>query len=91
MQVIWRKRGVWKKLSKYFERKEIISEPINDKIKIGNKPVLYRSLVDKNVYLIKCFFVERGKFSSCQAVENKYVVNTAFVSLYGCIKTIANK
>lgn len=72
------------------DKHEILSEPIfcNDRITIGNKPILYRRWVEKDVYSIKHLTDERGNFLSYQAVKNKYDVNIDFVSFNGCIKAI---
>lgn len=54
----------------------------NDRIKSGNKPVLW---VEKDYTSVN---TDRGNLSSYQAVVNKYDVNINFVYFTGCIREL---
>ena len=69
---------------------ELLAEPVfhNEKFKVGNMTIKYKTWMEKGVYCIGDFLKHDGEFLTFSEFETKYNIKTDFITFNGCIKAI---
>ena len=69
---------------------DFLSESLfgNDRIKLGNKTILYKQWIDKGVFSIHNLFKETGKFMSHQEFQVTYGLSVNFITYHGIVQAV---
>ena len=69
---------------------DILAEPVlhNDNIKVGNKPITFKSWRDKNINKISDLYKQNGDILSYNEFQAIYNINIDFLTYAGCIMSI---
>ena len=67
-----------------------MTEPLfyNDKIQVGNKTMLHRTLIERRVCRFSHLLHEHGTFLSLDVFNRKYGLDTDFLPYNGCVHTV---
>ena len=72
------------------KQEEMNAEPIfyNENIRIGDKPIFYRSWFEKGIRNVHHLMSDNGSFFQYDQFKRKFDINTDFITYTGCIRAI---
>ena len=66
---------------------KLAEDPIfcNDKIQVGNRSICYKNWIDNTVFSNKNILKENGALMTFNQFNEKYEINTDYVTYIGCV------